>query len=560
MKQPGRPRRSQEKPDSAFGEALKEHLRRVKDFTQAELSRETDIAEKTLSQMIKGKRAGGYALRNDLRTIIKVLYQKKVLFTLEEANALVTKIPATSPLDKRVPEDAEIIALFDPPMSDTEQVAEQHSNNAVDTLDSRVSSENWDDMLEGIVEEDTTEEDIEEPKVTPQPTIPPPPVVEPMWRVGRETNRRLWWYVGSAVLALIIIVGLLLAQPLSSRQTDACSASTSGVILYTNIHFQGQCHTFTPGDYELAQFGLEQNVSSIKDVHDAFFIKLFDKAKNFYNLDKDASVLPAEWDKRADTIHIEKHRPTSCTSGSDGIIAFIDTNYSGGCLFITHDIPDLTPLNFDRILVSIQFVGIYQNTRQMVFYRQTNYKDECGTYWQDQSDLLQCARVALSVQILPFNPPTPIPTLRGTHYAGNVAPQATLSPGNAHLVVDGNLQTEWIGGHMIGFELHWAFPVTIHRIVVWDREQSSTDNNQINKLKLSFSDGSSTGSIDMISEGPRCADITLPTKTVTSLQIIPVDASGNNGFKEIEVWATSGPQYSNNTCVNKRTVSQTIPS
>jgi hypothetical protein len=134
-----------------------------------------------------------------------------------------------------------------------------------------------------------------------------------------------------------------------------------------------------------------------------------------------------------------------------------------------------------------------------------------------------------------------------------------LAPGGAQAVVDGNLQTQWIGGHMVELDLSWAFPVTIHRVVVWDRKQSSSDNNQINKLKLIFSDGTSTGSIDMVSSGPRCADITLPVKTITWLHIVPVDASGNNGYSEVEVWAISGPQYSNNTCVNKQTIPQTIP-
>ena len=262
-------------------------------------------------------------------------------------------------------------------------------------------------------------------------------------------------------------------------------------------------------------------------------------------------ILPAEWDKRADMIHIEKHRQTTCSPGSDGVTAFIDPDYSGGCLFITHSIPDLTPLNFDSILVSIQFVGSYQNTHQLVIYKKPNYEEKCGAYWQDQSDLLQCARLALSVQVLPFTSPTPIPTTRGTHDAGNVAPHAMLSPASAHAAVDGNLQTEWVAGHMVEFDLQWAFPVTIHRVIVWDRKQSPTDNNQINKLRLSFSDGTSTGSIDMNSQGPRCVDVTFPEKTISSLRIIPTDASGNNGFREVEVWATTGPQYSNNTCVNK---------
>ncbi len=300
-------------------------------------------------------------------------------------------------------------------------------------------------------------------------------------------------------------------------------------------------------------------MSSIKNPHDAYHITLFDKEKNFYYVDQDTPVLPAEWDNRADTIHIEKHRPTSCHPGTDGIIAFIGTDYAGGCLFITHNIPDLAPLNFDNVIASIQFVGSYQDSRQLVIYKQPDYKDECGAYWQNQSDLLQCARLALSVQVLPFTPPTPIPTAPGTHYAGNVAPQALLSSASAHAVVDGNLHTEWVGGRMVELDLSWAFPVTIHRVVVWDRKQSPSNNNQINTLKLSFSDGTSTGSINMVSQGPRCADVTFPEKTVTWLHIIPVDASGSNGYREVEVWATTGPQYSNNTCVNKVTVPQTIP-
>lgn len=113
LKQSGRPRRSEEQPDSLFGDALKEHLRRVKNFTQAELARESFIPEKTLSHMVKGKRTSGTTLRRDLRAIIKTLYRKKALLTLEEANRLITKIPAIKGLDERDPDDAKIIALFD---------------------------------------------------------------------------------------------------------------------------------------------------------------------------------------------------------------------------------------------------------------------------------------------------------------------------------------------------------------------------------------------------------------------------------------------------------------
>jgi transcriptional regulator with XRE-family HTH domain len=123
MRQGGRPRRTEEQPDSPFGEALKEHLRRVKNFTQAELAREAVIAEKTLSQMVKGVRTSGMTLRRDLRAIIKVLHRKKALLTLEEANRLITMIPAVKELDPRDPADADIIKLFDTPVARLERTA-----------------------------------------------------------------------------------------------------------------------------------------------------------------------------------------------------------------------------------------------------------------------------------------------------------------------------------------------------------------------------------------------------------------------------------------------------
>jgi hypothetical protein len=85
----------------------------------------------------------------------------------------------------------------------------------------------------------------------------------------------------------MIILGtvLVITQAVFSQQTNTCSDNVNGVTFCTDINYQGQCHTLGPGDYELALFGLEQNVSSIKDPHDAYHITLFDKAKNFFYID-----------------------------------------------------------------------------------------------------------------------------------------------------------------------------------------------------------------------------------------------------------------------------------
>lgn len=241
-----------------------------------------------------------------------------------------------------------------------------------------------------------------------------------------------------------------------------------------------------------------------------------------------------------------------CAPGTDGVMLYRDGDFStrGGCLFTTSDIPDLTPYTYARGVSGIQFLGSYVGRYQVFVYRQANYQDLCGSYWQGQSDLRNCAGQAMSIQIQPYSPPVPIPVPTGTTLVGNIALLASL-PSDARAAVDGSLGTQWIGGHAFRLTLTWSQPATIHRVVVWDRSQSDSDNNQINMLQLRFSDGSVIAPMDMTSGGPRCIDVTFSSKTITSMTIEPVDQSGNNGLREVEVWATTGQQYSNSTCVMK---------
>jgi hypothetical protein len=156
-----------------------------------------------------------------------------------------------------------------------------------------------------------------------------------------------------------------------------------------------------------------------------------------------------------------------------------------------------------------------------------------------------------------FTPIPPTPTLTPVVLSGNVADQALLSPGGSGAVTDENLSTVWIGGHgaAAAITFSWPVPVTINHIIVWDRPQDSPDNNQINLLGISMSDGTANNSIDMASGGPRCADISLVSDhTVTWVQVYPWDSSGNNGYEEIEIWATTGPQSSGLSCSNPRSM------
>jgi hypothetical protein len=337
----------------------------------------------------------------------------------------------------------------------------------------------------------------------------------------------------------------------SSGGGVVCSPDPNAVTLYNDGGFSSGCHSYGVGEYGSLGYGLDGQVSSIQDPSGQFHITLFDQpglrgTPGYF--DSDTSQLTGYWNDRAQSMRIEKNRPTACNPGADGIIDYIGTNYADGCLTVTGDIPDLAQMNMDHTTNSLRFKGSFINTTQILLYKQANYQDLCGSYWQDQSDLRGCAGSAVSVQVRPFTPPTPVPTQAGQLFSGNVIQPAYLYPSGTDAVRDGDLSTAWSapGGPEGMLSASWPAPVTIHRIVAWGR-------GSLNSLQIAFSDGTGIQRIDMIVAGPDCADVTFPDKTVTWVEVTPVDASVNNGFKEVEIWASTGQQYSNNTCVNPLT-------
>lgn len=159
---------------------------------------------------------------------------------------------------------------------------------------------------------------------------------------------------------------------------------------------------------------------------------------------------------------------------------------------------------------------------------------------------------SFTIQDIP-SPPTNTPP---PSFTGNIAPQASRSPdgigsGNAF---DGNLSTFWTDGLGHRFTLTLSLPgaFDVSRILVWDRPQNSPDNQQINQLIISLSNGWSKR-FDMISGGPRCIDVTLsPPQTITFVTLKADDASGNNGLSEVEIWV--GPKTSGPSCSNSGTM------
>ncbi len=155
-------------------------------------------------------------------------------------------------------------------------------------------------------------------------------------------------------------------------------------------------------------------------------------------------------------------------------------------------------------------------------------------------------------QIPPTVVPQPPTAKPQPSFTGNIAPQANRSPdgiGSSN-AFDGDLSTFWSDGLGHGFTLTLSLPDSfdISRILVWDRPQNSPDNQQINQIIISLSNGWSR-QFGMNSGGPRCIDVTLSSpQTITSVTLQANDASGNNGLSEVEIWVgskTGGPTCSN---------------
>ncbi|MHC1732864.1 MAG: peptidoglycan DD-metalloendopeptidase family protein [Bacteroidales bacterium] len=153
-----------------------------------------------------------------------------------------------------------------------------------------------------------------------------------------------------------------------------------------------------------------------------------------------------------------------------------------------------------------------------------------------------------AIPTITLRPPTITPQ---PQFTGNIAPRASRNPDgiNSGNAFDGNPSSYWVDGlgHRFTLKLSWGDMLPVSRIIVWDRPQSTSENNQINKLTVTLGNGVSK-SFGMDSGGKRCIDIQMSSpQTINSVQLKADDASGNNGLGEVEIWIgqkTGGPTCS----------------
>ena len=380
--------------------------------------------------------------------------------------------------------------------------------------------------------------------VNPFPGLPAGPYGGSNWSASYVTASGLSIPLGGAYIPLGYVAAAGVSGGNAAGGVDFCNQPGG----------HGYCVRLGIGGYSnlIDNYHIDRAIVSIVDV--GFHVTLWDQ-QNLSGtptyMDSSGNV-PAGKENTTRSIRVERLGDTSCNQGSDGVVLFRDTDFStrGGCVFTQTSIPDLRPSTFDEAITSLRFVGSFVGTKQVLLYRHANYQDLCGTFTQNWSDLNACARNAVSVQVLDYVTPPPITVPPGTFYAGNTAPYATRDGAGSDVTVDGSLNGEWQQGSATGFGFSWPHPVTTGHIVVWDRVKSPAVNG-IGNLSIGFSDGTMLRQLDMGVQGPRCVDVTFPAKTVTWVNLLP--SGYQPGYREVQIWATTGPQSSPDACANPRT-------
>lgn len=148
-------------------------------------------------------------------------------------------------------------------------------------------------------------------------------------------------------------------------------------------------------------------------------------------------------------------------------------------------------------------------------------------------------------------------TVTASQPSVNVAGQATVTASSqnaadgqfATKVIDGvadgypgDYSREWAtSGQRVGawIELHWATPVSIDRVVLFDRPNG---NDQITGGTLTFSDGTSLP-VSALNNNGTASEVTFSARTVTSVRLTVTAAgpdSENIGLAEFQVFSAGG--------------------
>jgi hypothetical protein len=172
-----------------------------------------------------------------------------------------------------------------------------------------------------------------------------------------------------------------------SLQADACTGE--GVYLYDGKNYTGRCAKFTRDDTDLSDEAFNNITSSIRIVGDWTATLFVDQgyagsSSTFTRDDPDLTDNSVR-ENRASSIRVAQGdvpRENQC-DGDDGVYLYEGKDYTGRCIKLTEDDPDLSDLAFNNIASSIEIHGDWT----AILYVDQNYGGSSSTFTDDDADL-----------------------------------------------------------------------------------------------------------------------------------------------------------------------------
>lgn len=195
-----------------------------------------------------------------------------------------------------------------------------------------------------------------------------------------------------------------------------CDQSQTGVILYAERNYQGRCIRLFEGKYNLADYKLDNAVSSIW-INGNYRVDMYKDANlgeprdEFHQSDDniDDRSLGEQWSSIKIT---NKAKQRDCGDGKrDGVYFYRDKDFKGDCFYTTTDIADFTQTNIgNNHTSSARIVGDWEVT----VYKSQNFQENSYTFTKSKGNLDDKPEIGSNIssaRVKPKPKACPAPTL-----------------------------------------------------------------------------------------------------------------------------------------------------
>lgn len=194
-----------------------------------------------------------------------------------------------------------------------------------------------------------------------------------------------------------------------------CGKSLFGVVLFSDRNYQGRCIHLLEGKYNLADYNLDNSVSSIR-INGNYQVDLYEDPNQSGRRDElhksDPNLDIRSLGEQYSSVRIRaKDKESNCKDDDkDGVYFYSQENFTGNCHYATGDIQDFGKTSIgNNNVASVRIVGDWR----VNLYRSQNFKERGCGFGDDQGDMSECVGMhknASSARIRKDEPEeTPVP-------------------------------------------------------------------------------------------------------------------------------------------------------